>query len=284
MIAQARERELAEQAELERKRRMERPFFQTTSITTIGHAQECARFALPMPLSTGPGNTIGVSYDRAALARMQEECLRRQQEAQQQQQQQQQSAPRQEPAPQAEAPRGGEIVRIELRGDQEAGGGGGAAADAAAADYTAIPSALDQRFEALDEDAAVRPTIIKLGDTWRRSAQAGLISDPKETALGETEQRTERARAFDLLDALSRSGALPVEAAELHVVLAATHCFDDTLLNTVIQQNVNPIEKVERSCLILASTVQGVDARELIADQHIPRVAAHTPLLFGPAQ
>ena len=39
----------------------------------------------------------------------------------------------------------------------------------------------------------------------------------------------------------------------LHIVVAATHCFDKSLLDTVIQGNCNPIERVERSALIVAS-------------------------------
>ena len=40
---------------------------------------------------------------------------------------------------------------------------------------------------------------------------------------------------------------LPIECATLHVVVAATHCFDKSLVNTVVEDNVNPIEKAERS-------------------------------------
>jgi len=55
------------------------------------------------------------------------------------------------------------------------------------------------------------------------------------TTLGLDEQGKERQRAFDLLDALTKSGALSVDMASLHVVIAATHCFDKTLMNTLIQ-------------------------------------------------
>lgn len=51
-------------------------------------------------------------------------------------------------------------------------------------------------------------------------------------------------KALELLDALTRSGALVVEEAALHVILAATHAFDKGLVDTVVQDNLNPILQV----------------------------------------
>lgn len=147
-------------------------------------------------------------------------------------------------------------------------------------DYTLIPGELDRRFEKLDEDSSLRPTILKIGQTWEKTSQEALLSDPKTSSLNVEQQEDERDRAFDLLDALSRSGCLPIEAAELHVVLAATHLFDQTLMNTVIQQNVNPIEKVERSLLILATTIQNKSASELLREDQIERLKTYSPTLF----
>lgn len=64
------------------------------------------------------------------------------------------------------------------------------------------------------------------------------------------DQKTERNSAFDLLDALSRSGSLEIDYASLHVVVASTHCFGETLMNTIVKDNMNPIEKVwsDNSC------------------------------------
>ncbi len=153
-----------------------------------------------------------------------------------------------------------------------------------ATDYTRIPADLDRRMEEIDEDSALRPTILHTGEVWTRGSQKGLLGDATTTSLFARDQDAEKSRAFDLLDALSKSGALPIEHASLHVVIAATHCFDKTLVNTVIEDNVNPIEKVERSVMIVATTVHGLPAPALLADEHRARFLQHSPRLGLPSQ
>jgi len=41
--------------------------------------------------------------------------------------------------------------------------------------------------------------------------------------MNSTKLKTEKDNTFDLLDALSRSGFLPIAYAELHVIVASTH-------------------------------------------------------------
>jgi len=148
-------------------------------------------------------------------------------------------------------------------------------------DYTEIPNELDRKFEVLDEDSALRPTIIQPGTIWTKSSQAALLAPPTQETLDVPKQEIERNKAFDLLDALSRSGCLDIDQASLHVVMAATHCFDKTLIDTVIQDNVNPIEKVERSALILATTIHNKPAVELVKLEQYERVSTFSPVLFG---
>lgn len=156
---------------------------------------------------------------------------------------------------------------------------GSAPSDGESIDYTRIPGELDRKFESLDVDGALRATIINLGDPWTRTAQKGLLGSPITATLSAADQRTEKHRAFDLLDALTKSGALAIDDASLHVVLAATHCFDKTLLDTVIQNNVNPIEKVERSLMIVGTTIHAVSAAELLAPDQRERFFTTSPQL-----
>uniref|UniRef100_A0A6B2KXG2 Uncharacterized protein n=1 Tax=Arcella intermedia TaxID=1963864 RepID=A0A6B2KXG2_9EUKA len=148
-------------------------------------------------------------------------------------------------------------------------------------DYTKIPMEMDQKFEALDEDGSLHSNIITFGQNWSRKFQKALLAQPSEENLGVNEQLKERNKAFDLLDALTKSGLLPIEHAELHVILGSTHTFDKTLINTVVQDNVNPIEKVERSLLIVATTVHDTGAADLVRAEQIERVSTYSPVLFG---
>jgi hypothetical protein len=98
------------------------------------------------------------------------------------------------------------------------------------------------------------------------------------------EQAESRTSAFDLLDALSRSGALSVDCAELHVIVAATHCFDKSLVATVVQGSVNPVEKVERSTLIMATTVHRESVNTIVRADQIDRVKEYSRVLFAQPQ
>jgi hypothetical protein len=124
-------------------------------------------------------------------------------------------------------------------------------------DITSLPRLLDARYETADvaKAAHLRPTIISASTNWTKTSQAGLLSKPQTTTMSLDETKTAKRSAFDLLDCLSRSGALPMKHAELHVVIAATHCFDRTLLNTVVQRNVNPIAAMEKATMLLANTL-----------------------------
>ena len=68
------------------------------------------------------------------------------------------------------------------------------------------------------------------------------------------------------------------------------------MVDTVVQRNVNPIQRAEAAALVLAATVHGhadatgagagatagrMDAARLVSGQHLERAAAASPSLFG---
>ena len=149
-------------------------------------------------------------------------------------------------------------------------------------DFTQIPIELDHKFAAFDEDHALHPTVLKTSkDAWKKTFFKSLLATEDSTTLSQPDRVKEHNKAYDLLDALSRSGVLCFDDAALHIVLAATHSFDKSLLNTIVQDNVNPIEKVERSTLIIATTIHGKDlADDLVTPEEKKRVAQFSPTLF----
>ena len=134
-------------------------------------------------------------------------------------------------------------------------------------------------------DDSVRATIITPGATWRKRSWAALLAEPAVADLSGEQQRQARQAAFDLLDALSRSGALPLAHTTLHVVLAATQAFDDSLIDTVVRRNVNPVERAERGAVAMACGVHGLgrhEAARLLRADCCERVRGSSPMLFAP--
>jgi hypothetical protein len=146
-------------------------------------------------------------------------------------------------------------------------------------DFTKYAGLLDRKYEELDPDSALRPTIINPSDQWTKKSTKSLMSEPITALLTATELNDAKQATFELLDALTRSGALVMESASLHVVIAATHCFDKSLMDTVVQGNVNPIERVERSAVIMATTIHRLPASALLSDMEVQRVLSCSPQL-----
>jgi hypothetical protein len=151
-----------------------------------------------------------------------------------------------------------------------------------------LPSELDAR--SLELNQHLNPTMLKPGKTWTLKAGAPLVrggSQPKSTSstlIQADKQRVERDKAFDLLDALTKSGSLPLSHTSLHVIVCSTIKFDESIMDTVIQRNINPIEKTECASLVLAGVVHGLprnDCSALLKTEHIKRISASSPLLFS---
>jgi len=148
-------------------------------------------------------------------------------------------------------------------------------------DFTKLPTNLDSNFEEFDTDAGLHSTIIKASTNWNKQYQKALLAPMSAITLNKEKLIEERNSAFDLLDALTRSGVLDIDEARFHVIIAATNCFDKTIINTAIQDNVNPIETLERSMLILASTIHELAPESFIKPDFLPVVKEFSPNLFS---
>lgn len=196
-----------------------------------------------------------------------------------QQQQQQQRADPQEPAKPQDPQEKSDQQDAD---DQQAGALDRADADRQQLfDFSSIPEQLNDRFEQLDVDACVTPAIIRTNGVWTRKRKPTILSAQVQESLALAEQKDEQKKAFDLIDSLSRSGNLPFRDAALHVVLANAHQFGKSIIDTVVQDNANPIEKVERSLLIVTSVVHGVTPQTLIKEEELTRVQQVSPTLFS---
>jgi hypothetical protein len=62
----------------------------------------------------------------------------------------------------------------------------------------------------------------------------------------------------------------------LHVVIGVNHSFDVSVMDSLVQENRNPIEHVERSHLILATSLLSQPAHALLQSSQLQRVLEYS--------
>jgi hypothetical protein len=148
----------------------------------------------------------------------------------------------------------------------EAKQSGSSSQSLAASDFTMIPKLLDRKLEELDKEGALRSTTVKAGSNgWQLVRQENLLRAAVKKGLSSEDIKSEKNKAFDLLTAISRSGSLPIASAQFHVVIAVSHCFEKDVIGTIIRDNINPIEKVEKSLLMIGSVIHNEYPTKLLA-------------------
>jgi len=105
-------------------------------------------------------------------------------------------------------------------------------------DYTKLPGAIDSSIDKLLDGAPVRPTSLEVEGAWSKETSPYLLGARQTLSLDADALVDERNRAFDLLDALTKSGELLLYDASVHVVLASTHTFEQSVFHTVTRDNI----------------------------------------------
>ena len=143
-----------------------------------------------------------------------------------------------------------------------------------------LPSRLEARMESFDIYNSLRPTQLKVSEIWEKKHFPSLLGGEQTLVMNSEQKKVHHNQCFDLLDALTKSGAIPIEDAELHVILPSSHCFSNSLMETVYKNNINPITQVENSILILASTILDRSPSLLVNPDQLNRIKEQSPELF----
>ena len=138
-------------------------------------------------------------------------------------------------------------------------------------DPTMIPKILDKKLEIHDKEGALKSTIMQVGSPWERLRKKNLLVPAQRSSLSDKDKEHDKQQAMDLLVAISRSGSLPIVQSELHIIITVSHCFQNDVVSTVIQDNINPIRKVEQSLLMLGSVIYEKGYEAMLAPAHKER-------------
>ena len=110
--------------------------------------------------------------------------------------------------------------------------------------------------EAFSHQATVRPVILDVGSVTMNNV-----------ALQNDQLKIECNKALDILDWLSKSGALVLDQCSIHVFVGVNHDFQKSLMDSIVQENRNPIAEMHET---LVKTAQLCHGKRLLVKRDLP--------------
>lgn len=133
--------------------------------------------------------------------------------------------------------------------------GGGEQSNLVELDIAGVQERVQARLATVPGNA-LRPTIINVSSSWIRQSTPLVGSvPPKEPLSLETQEKAHRA-VQSLLCVLSNDGAIPLAHTRLDIIVGVTSYFDKSVIDTVIQDNINPLDRVCSSSLLLSNALR----------------------------
>ena len=128
---------------------------------------------------------------------------------------------------------------------------------------SSLPGILQETLERECEGVCVRPTGIIVGNCSQTS-QKGLLGKPISSSLSNSDLMNKKYSTLRLLSYLTKHGVVPIQYSTMHVFMATTHRFDKTLMNVLVQDNINPITLVERSAQLIAAAIHNIQPNDVL--------------------
>eukprot|EP01060_Flectonema_neradi_P010865 TRINITY_DN1793_c2_g1_i2.p1 TRINITY_DN1793_c2_g1~~TRINITY_DN1793_c2_g1_i2.p1 ORF type:complete len:890 (+),score=147.47 TRINITY_DN1793_c2_g1_i2:152-2821(+) len=112
-------------------------------------------------------------------------------------------------------------------------------------DYSSIPAKLEKRFaEITTPGSNVRPVIITPDPSgWSQSTHPSILSTtpPPLKKLLQSDIKRAKQSAFDLIDAITKSGSVPLCETSLHVLFGFNNNWNDGVIQSAAKHNINPL-------------------------------------------
>ncbi|KAI8896915.1 hypothetical protein BC833DRAFT_595635 [Globomyces pollinis-pini] len=124
--------------------------------------------------------------------------------------------------------------------------------------YQMVAMKIDQEFEKYQKEGSIQSMIFETKSPWKKSSYKGLISKKETKLLHNEEQLSCKTKALDLIDALTKSGGLSIQDCSVHIFLGCVHKFDQTLMQTLVEKNCNPIDLITETVKTMAGVIHNV--------------------------